>query len=116
MSLDLGQSTFSNLHRYLAVLTWLAAVSLMTITQDKKDQHSYAEPDKIVVQHVDLDLTVDFEKKQLRGHATLKLLKRDELAPLVLDTRRLDIERCEGSRDGVTFEAVKHELGKEDPI
>jgi leukotriene A-4 hydrolase/aminopeptidase len=97
-------------------MTLLAAMSLM-MTQEK-DVHSYAEPEKVVVEHINLDLTVDFEKKQLRGHATLHLKEHasDKPRPIVLDTRRLVIERCEVSQDGGDFERVSHELGKEDPI
>jgi len=82
----------------------------------EKDEHSFAEPDKILVKHVDLDLRVDFDRKQLRGHATLRLQRKEAGAPLVLDTRKLHVERCEASRDGQKFQTVQYAFGKEDPI
>ena len=61
------------------------------------DPSSYAEPEKVVVTHVALDLGVDFAKKVLAGSATLDLNWKDPAArTLVLDTRALDIQKVEG--------------------
>lgn len=60
-----------------------------------RDVHSYGNPQQVRPTHLDLDLEVDFEKKQLRGHATLVLRRLDRTAPLMLDTRDLRIERVE---------------------
>ncbi|MEM8933527.1 MAG: M1 family metallopeptidase [Acidobacteriota bacterium] len=54
--------------------------------------HSYARPDEIAVEHLTLDLDVDFEARQLIGRATLRLDRRDSAATtLYLDARGLDI-------------------------
>ena len=37
------------------------------------DEHSYAEPDKVAVSNLALDLSLDFDKKTLSGTATLDL-------------------------------------------
>lgn len=56
------------------------------------DPHSYAQPDTVRVTHLDLDLKLDFGKRELAGNATLKLEWKDAKAQaLVLDTRDLKI-------------------------
>lgn len=56
------------------------------------DPHSYAQPDQVLVTHLDLDLTIDFPQRQLDGRATLKLdWKNAHAKALVLDTRDLNI-------------------------
>ena len=37
------------------------------------DLHSYARPDRVRVEHVDLDLHVDFDRRNLDGTASLSL-------------------------------------------
>lgn len=60
------------------------------------DPHSYAQPDAVRVTHVDLDLKLDFGKRELAGQATLKLDWKDAKAKdLVLDTRDLKISGVE---------------------
>jgi leukotriene-A4 hydrolase len=60
------------------------------------EPHSYAQPDQVVVTHLDLDLKLDFPHKQLDGQATLKLDWKNPQAPsLVLDTRDLKIAKIE---------------------
>lgn len=57
------------------------------------DPHSYAEPDKVTVNALALDLAVDFDKRELAGSAELSLDWHDAAAhTLVLDTRDLTIE------------------------
>jgi leukotriene-A4 hydrolase len=71
------------------------------------DVHSWSRPDQSRVRHIDLDLTVDFDRKVLEGSATVHF---DRLAPgdLILDTRDLQIRGVEN--------AAGFELGKPDPI
>ncbi|WP_058835736.1 M1 family metallopeptidase [Luteimonas abyssi] len=70
------------------------------VTADR-DEHSYAEPDKVVIDDLALDLDLDFDTRTLAGTATYTLAWRDDSADtLVLDTRDLTIERVEGERDG----------------
>ncbi|HEX6639462.1 MAG TPA: M1 family aminopeptidase/hydrolase [Thermoanaerobaculia bacterium] len=57
------------------------------------DVSSFAEPASITTRHLELDLTVDFEARQLRGRATLELENRTNTRTLVLDTYELDIDR-----------------------
>jgi leukotriene A-4 hydrolase/aminopeptidase len=59
----------------------------------EKDPHSFASPTDVVVKHLDLDLTVDFTKKQLAGKATLQIDNKTKAKELRLDTRDLTIEK-----------------------
>jgi aminopeptidase N len=56
------------------------------------DPHSHARPNEVVVRHVGLDLTVDFDERRLSGLATLDLERHSpDATELVLDTWQLDI-------------------------
>lgn len=60
------------------------------------DPHSYAQPQDVVIKHIDLDLKVDFPHRQLDGVATLALdWKNGEAQELVLDTSALKIASVE---------------------
>ena len=80
------------------------------------DVSSYAEPEKVVVKHLTLDLGIDFAKKVLAGSATLDLDWKDPAATtLVLDTRDLNIAKAEGY-DGSAWQDLKFELAARDPV
>jgi leukotriene-A4 hydrolase len=68
------------------------------------DPHSYAQPEIVRVEHLDLDLRVDFAKKKLIGRAKLKITPG--ATQLVLDTRDLTIRKV----------SAPFKLGKSDPI
>ena len=55
--------------------------------------HSYSKPDSIQLTHMDLDLTVSFEKKQLEGKVIVHFKNPYQLPFLILDTRQLAIEK-----------------------
>jgi aminopeptidase N len=76
------------------------------------DRHSYANAREVVVRHVALDLTVDFDRKQLHGSATLEIENRTGARELVLDTRGLAIERV--TLDGGSIAAFS--LGANDDV
>ena len=78
------------------------------------DRHSYANFKDLRVRHIDLDLDVDFEARQLRGSAALQL--EGAADNLVLDTKTLTIERVETSSGGGTFRETAFDLGKADPV
>jgi leukotriene-A4 hydrolase len=61
-------------------------------TPPARDPHSFAEPAKVAVTHVSLDLTVDFDARVLVGTAKLTLARHDPAAPLRLDTQDLAVE------------------------
>lgn len=104
-------------HRLLGLpLLALAACTAMTDPADAprpvRDPHSHAQPDRVVVRHLDLDLTLDFERSVARGRAALTLVRHDPQAPLVLDTRGLAVERVTDA----TGRELPYRLGTEDPV
>ncbi|HEX4954086.1 MAG TPA: M1 family metallopeptidase [Thermoanaerobaculia bacterium] len=56
------------------------------------DPHSWARPREVSVQHLSLDLAVDFEQKRLTGRASLTLDRSGKGEKLVLDSRGLEIQ------------------------
>ncbi|HTD28981.1 MAG TPA: M1 family metallopeptidase [Xanthomonadaceae bacterium] len=81
------------------------------------DESSYAEPDKAKVTRLSLDLTVDFDKKQLSGTATLNVNIYDKDAKtLVLDTRDLSIDKIEGSDGTGDWKNMTFTLAPRDPV
>ncbi|MCZ2077850.1 MAG: M1 family metallopeptidase [Bryobacterales bacterium] len=82
------------------------------------DIHSFSRPMEVRVRHVDLDLEADFARKILRGFATLHLERSRDAgqAPLVLDTRDLEIAKTEAAGSDGAFHAVRYSLGRTDKI
>ncbi|MBM3989425.1 MAG: M1 family metallopeptidase [Planctomycetes bacterium] len=76
-----------------------------------RDPHSHAEPERVRVKHVALDLTLDFGARRAEGTARLELERRDAAAPLVLDAVALDITAVMGSSGG----ARRFKVGEADP-
>ncbi|MBC8045496.1 MAG: aminopeptidase, partial [Fimbriimonadaceae bacterium] len=56
------------------------------------DPHSYAKPNDIVVKHLNLELTVDFDSGKLKGIARWTIQHNSDIEKIILDTRNLDIE------------------------
>jgi leukotriene-A4 hydrolase len=84
-----------------------------------RDPHTLGNPHQIRVRRLELDLTVDFERKQLRGTAQLIFERMPGCpagAPLVLDSRNLAIERVEAATMAGRLAAARFALGPEDPI
>jgi leukotriene-A4 hydrolase len=81
------------------------------------DEHSYAEPDKVVVRDLGLDLRVDFAKKELRGSADLALNWKDpKHRVLLLDTRDLTIDKVLGKSGDGGWRKLAFALAPRDPI
>ncbi len=74
------------------------------------DVHSFARPDQVRVRHLDLDLTLDFDRHVAKGSVTLRVERLDAAAPLILDSDGLSIERIDIGGTPAPFE-----LGAEDP-
>ena len=58
-----------------------------------RDPHSFSHPDEVAVEHLKLDLSVDFTRRQLTGRASLRLANKTGADRLYLDTRDLEIRR-----------------------
>jgi aminopeptidase N len=82
------------------------------------DEHSYSQPDKVRTTDLALDLTIDFDKKQISGTATYTLDWKDKKATqLVLDTRDLAIGKAEAiAADGSAMPLTFQLADKADPI
>jgi len=84
---------------------------------DRQDGHSFANPDEVVVRHIDLDWDVRFDRRTLDGSATLHVERVVEGAgALRLDTRELSITAVELSDDGADWTQTSFTLGDADPI
>ena len=81
------------------------------------DEHSYAQPDKVRIDDLALQLAVDFEHKQLSGSATYTLNWIDKNATqLVLDSRELTIEKIVGERSDGKWNDLKFSLAPADKL
>ena len=58
-----------------------------------KDDHSFADPEKAVVKHLDLILKVDFTKKQITGKASWTINNIAKGSEIIFDNNRLDIKK-----------------------
>lgn len=72
-------------------------VEVLADEQESFDLHhdyfSFANTDQFVTKHLALDLSIDFDKKELRGSAVLNMQRLDPAAmEIVLDSRDLHIE------------------------
>jgi leukotriene-A4 hydrolase len=79
----------------------------------QRDPHSYSNPDQVRVEHIALDLGVDFAKKQLAGTATLRLRNETNANTLILDTNGLTISRVTTQPGNA---AAQFRLAPADPI
>lgn len=81
-----------------------------------RDTHSYSNLQAVRVRHVDLDWNVLFDKKTIQGTADLTIERAPDSkgAPLVLDTRDLNIEKVETSADGRNYRSASFNLGAAD--
>ena len=94
-----------------------AALFASAVAARAADPHSYAQPDKVVVRALALDLAVDFRKRELAGTAELALDWRDPAArELVLDTRDLAIDKVEAVDAEGAAHAAKFALGERDKV
>src|SRR5260370_34448608 len=106
--------------RGAAMCCWLLAAAghrpaMQTV---RRDIHSFSNPEQIRVRHLDLDCEVLFDRKILKGSATLSVDRRVDSGapPLILDTRNLRIEKVEVAGETGAYSATKFELGAGDPI
>jgi leukotriene-A4 hydrolase len=101
----------------LSISPTLAAKTVAKPDDRRNDEHSYAEPTKVVVKDVALDLSVDFDKKIISGSANLSLTwHKPKYRQLVLDTRDLAIEKIEGTTGRMAWQPLKYSLAPRDAI
>jgi leukotriene-A4 hydrolase len=94
-----------------------AAAPAAAAAPQRVDEHSYAEPQKVAISDLALDLALDFDSKTLAGTATLSLDWKDKAATeLRLDTRDLTIEKAEGDDGKGGWVPLKFRLAGIDPV
>ena len=81
------------------------------------DQNSYANLDDVITTHLNLDLDVDFDDKQLEGFVehTLKW-NNSKSRKLVLDTRDLDIDKVMYKDQSGKWREAEFNLAKRDDV
>lgn len=99
--------------RLLVALTCIfLTVVQSSASRAEVDPHSFARPWEVRVTHVDLDLSVDFSRKVLKGSATLHLNNSTNSKTLRLDSRDLKIFRVFDVESG---QALKFDFGQSSP-
>lgn len=90
-------------------LVLLALVSCNTENKDKKtivkyakELHSFAQPNISAINHLSLDINVDFNTEVISGKATYTI-ENNNASEIVLDTKFLDIEKVEADGKDTTF-------------
>ncbi len=87
------------------------------LSAERKDLHSFANPEDIRVSDVALDLAVDFEQKKIEGAVILSVERvAATVSQLVLDTRALDIQGVETAGPATAFAQTAFEVGETDAI
>jgi len=107
----------------LMVIGWaLLAAGVAPARSGPVDRHSFARPDEVRVTDVDLDLTVDFQVREVRGTAVLTVERPPGApadAPLVLDTKSLWVQGVTLPGDPNPHDPgtpVSRKSGADDPI
>ena len=93
------------------------ATPAVELPDPDRDYHSYANTGDFRTEHLLLDLEVDFDLRQLRGTAELRLHRLSPAANhLVLDTRDLSIDAVEAAAGEGAWAATPFTLGVRDAI
>lgn len=58
-----------------------------------RDTHSFSEPDKAFVKHLDLDIKVDFDNTIITGKASWEIENPSKGDEIIFDSRQLNIQR-----------------------
>lgn len=78
-----------------------------------KDSHSWSNADSITLQHLYLDINVDFDKKQIAGSANWTIDNKNKQKELRLDTYDLSIDSvlADGKKVNHTLDSTKDYMG-----
>lgn len=103
------------------VVTKEVEVSKVEKTEVRKkhnpiDDHTYGNLHEVDLKHLDLDLTVDFEEKSLKGFVDLSFDRlKDDVSELILDTRDIDVSKVELNKNAQWI-AGDFELAEKDEV
>ena len=62
-------------------------------SKEKKDVHTFAEPTKALVKHLELDIRVDFTTQLISGKASWTIDNLSKGSEIIFDTRQLQVQR-----------------------
>lgn len=79
-------------------------------------EHSYGNLDEVKLEHLDLDLNVNFDAKVLEGYVDITFERLKEgVSELILDTRDLTIDKTQIWSNGA-WKDTAFDLAKKDPV
>lgn len=105
---------------FLAITVFIGACDSKSSDSENQDEsmkfddpHSFARPNQVTLNHLDLDVTVDFDNKQISGTATWKVDNHGKSDSAVFDTDGLDIlsAKADGKEVGFNLGTAKKWLG-----
>lgn len=104
--------------RFAILAAFFAIQSVCSVSAKQlADTYTYANYDQVKTTHINLDLTVDFNKKSLYGFAELDLhWLISKNAPIYLDTRDLIIDKVLAKSKQGNWRKVKFILAKRDDV
>ncbi|MCI0412205.1 M1 family metallopeptidase [bacterium] len=105
--------------KLLWALIGVIAVSLLLYAKEEGmqqiDPHSFSKPNEAVVQHLHLDIRVDFQEKKILGKASLQIQNKAGVDKLYLDTNGLSISKVtldQGVESSFTLEPAIAPMGQ----
>lgn len=103
------------------IVTKEVVVSTVEKTEVRKshnpiDDHTYGNLHEVDLKHLDLDLTVDFKAKSLKGFVDLSFDRlKENVSELILDTRDIDVSKVELNKND-QWVAGEFELAEKDEV
>jgi leukotriene-A4 hydrolase len=79
---------------WVLLITAVLSATLEAKNQEGRmptDPHTFARPGEVAVEHLDLNLEVNFEEKKIQGRASLRIVNKTKADKLYLDTNGLSI-------------------------
>lgn len=77
----------------LVIVCYAFTVHPLFAQQEVKDDHSFADPQKAWVKHLDLNIVVNFQKKIISGKATWTIGQNPGAGEIIFDARELHIRK-----------------------
>lgn len=102
----------NHIMKKINLLSFLVLICLTSCTDIKKEEkvskkyaeepHSFSKPNQAVITHLNLDINVNFNSKQIEGTATYNITS-NEASEIILDTKFLEIKNVLANNKEVKF-------------